>query len=355
MKRVFRKSFIVAIIIVLGCLVFFQLRNNKLNNKEIASLSNIRGRFYPVKTQIVEPEQLSDKLELNGFLIPDIDLDVISETRGRIITIFKEKGSYVNVGDVIAKVDDELLQSQLEATKAAVEQLGKEEKRFMKLYKSNAVPGHQLEEIQLNLKTTQSKLVTAIRQLEDTKIKAPVGGLINDDFIDLGMFISGGSKICNIVSTQSFKLNLKVSEQDLSTVTVGQEVIVKSKIYPKAEFIGKINVIAQKAGMGNSFNVEVGLKNSIKNPLNGGMYVTAELTEKSDSSKIYVPRRAINGSLKDATIYVINKDKALLKNVVVGISIGDKVEIISGLQDGEEVVVAGNYNIYDGAIIKVMN
>lgn len=346
-------TLITAIAVIL--LIFFQLNANKTEMRKMANLANEKGRFYPVKSQKVSQTIYKGKLETSGFLEPKTDLYVLSETQGRVVNIYKKRGDNVIAGDVIAQVDDELLQAQLTATKAAIEQLERDEKRFMRLQKENAVTHRQLEDVQLNLKTTQAKYVTAVRQLNDTKIKAPVSGLINEDFIEMGQFLGGGEKVCNILDISTLKTNVFVSARELQFLKKGQRAIIRSATLPEHEFEGNVLNIAEKAGAGNTFNVEIALNNTANKILKAGMYVNVIIHETKGSEKILIPRRAINGSLKDPSVFLVLEEKAILKNVVAGNSIDDMVEIVGGLKEGDEIVVAGNYNIFDGATVKVIN
>lgn len=354
-NKIIKGSFAVITVIVITVLMFLQLENNKAEINQVKELAKITGRFFPVKTEKVSLKSIREEVLSNGFLRPFTDLYVISETQGRLISIYKEKGDFVKKGDVIAEVDSELLTAQLDATTAAIEQLKKDEARFLSLEAQNAVTRRDLETIQLNLKTNCAKLITAKRQLADTKIKAPISGLINDDFIEPAQFIGAGSKICNIIDINKLKLTIKIPETDLKYTKSGQSAIITSSIFPNEKFNGKVISIADKAGMGNTFDVDIILNNSNKSRLKAGQYVNVCLTQNEAIQKIYIPRKSINGSLKDATIYVVKNDKAILKNITTGNVNKNLVEVTAGLTEGDEIVVAGNYNLYDKATIKVVN
>jgi membrane fusion protein (multidrug efflux system) len=347
--------FIIITVAVVSTLLFIQLEHNKAKINEVTELANITGRYIPVKTEIVQLEAVNEKVVSNGFLKPFTDLYVISETQGRIVHIYKEKGDFVKAGDVIAEVDSELLTAQLNAIKAAIAQLEKDEKRFLTLQAQHAVTRRELETIQLNLKTNTSKLIAAERQLADTRIKAPVSGLINDDYIELGQFVGGGSRICNIVNNNKLKLTIKIPETDLKYIKSGQTANITSSMFPESEFQGKVISIGAKAGMGKSFDVEIILNNSGKNQFKAGQYVNVTLSRKDKTEKIHVSRNSINGSLKDASIYIIQNKKAIAKNITTGHVTGKMVEVISGVSEGDEIVTAGNYNLYNGATVKIIN
>lgn len=340
-------------VIAVGILLFVQLESNKAEIKRITEIANVKGRYIPVQTKTIQPDKLDDKVLSNGFIRPRVDLYVISETQGQILKVFKEKGDFVNKGEVIAEVDSELLAAQLDATSAAISQLEKDEKRFLSLESQNAVTRRDLENVQLNLKTNRAKLITAKRQLADTKIKAPVSGFINDDFIEAGQFVGGGSKICNIVDINELKLTIKITEHELNSTQVGQKAIITSSVYPQEKFTAKVVSIADKAGIGNNFDVELTMNNNHNVRLKAGQYVNVELSNTSTST-ITVPRKSINGSLKSASVFIIENNKAIETAVITGKVSQNMVEIIDGLSLGDELVIAGNYTLYNGATVKVI-
>ena len=353
-NRIVKTIFTIITIGVIGTMLFLQLEKNKSEAKEVTKLANISGRFIPVKVQEVEKSIASIQLSTSGFLRPETDVYVISETQGRITKIYKEKGDRVNAGEIIAEVDSELLKAQYEATKAVITQLEKDESRFLTLESKNAVTRRDLENIQLNLATNRAKLTSAKRQLTDTKIKAPVSGLINDDWLENGQFLGGGSKVCNIIDINRLKLTVKVAESELSLVKDKQQVTITSSIYPEETFTGHVVSIAKKAGMGNSFDVEISLKNTSAKKLKAGQYVNVSIKNTNANPQIFIPRKAINGSLKDATVYVVTNEKAALREITTGFVNGNNIEVVSGLNEGEIIVTTGNYNLYNGAVVKVI-
>lgn len=277
----------------------------------------------------------------------------MSETQGTIEELYKKKGDLVKAGDVIAEVDDEILQAQFNAAEASFIQMQKEVKRFTRLLEENAVTSQKLEEIKLNMKSTEANYISTKKQLANTKIKAPVPGFIENDFIEVGQYIGGGSKICNIIDTQTLKLKISVAESDYKYLKLGQKAVITSKIYPQKNFTGKLSYIGQKAGYGNSFDAEIKVYNT-NNLLKPGMFVEVNITKEHDAQSIYTPRRAIMGSLKEAQVFVVIDSITEIRSITTGNTKNDMVEVLDGLNKNDQLVIDGNYNLYDGAKIRVI-
>ncbi|MCW3807360.1 efflux RND transporter periplasmic adaptor subunit [Plebeiibacterium marinum] len=355
MKKIIRTSTSITIIAVICLLIFLQLKGNKENNQNITELANIKGQHYPVKIITAKPSMFASSINTNGFLQSYTDLNLVAETNGRIVKIYKRKGEHIQVGDTIAKVDDEMLRAQLNATKASYDQLHKEVERFTKLANQNAVTSQQLDEIKLNYETTKAQYISAKKQLNNTCITSPVDGYIEQDFIEIGQFVGNGSVVCNIIDSKNLKLQIEIAEENYKNIGKGMEVEISTSTFPDRDFTGTISYIGKKAGYGNSFNAEVKINNNNEGLLKAGMYVTAKIEITGNTEEYYIPRKAISGSLKDASIYLIVDNKAVLSNVTTGKVINDQVQIINGLKSGDKVVIEGNYSIYNNANVKILN
>ena len=355
MKNIIKKSLYILATILIGVFVFLQLKSNKAETAKVTALATQTGNFYPVKAMTVQSGTMETSMQINGFLQSVTDLNVLAETQGVIKEIYKDKGDFVAKGDVIAKVDDELLAAQLSASKANYEQLKREVDRFTKLQEQNAVTSQKLEEIKLNYESAEANYIAAKRQYDDTRIKAPVGGFIENDFIEKGQYISRNAQICNIIDAKKLKLKISVSEQDYLHIHLGQKVKITTSVYSNTEFEGQINYIGKKAGFGNTFDADITIINDNRNLLKAGMFVTATLTLVNSTPGIYIPRRAINGSLKDASVFMVENGVAVLKSVVTGSIVNNQVEITEGLKSGNQIVTQGNYSIFNGAKVRIMD
>lgn len=354
MKKIIRLSIYTVLAVAICVLAIKQLQKNKATNAETANLANIRAEFYPVKTITAHASVFESNMTTTGFLESETDLVVLSETQGTVTHKYKDKGDFVKKGEVIATVDDELVSAQFAAAKASYEQLQKEVERFTSLYQDNAVTSQKVEEMQLNMESAKANYTSSKRQLENTKIKAPVTGFIEQNFIELGQFIGGGTQVCNIIDITNLKIRITVSEHEYKSLRMGQNAIVGSSIYPQRSFTGKLTYIGQKAGYGNTFNVEVKVENA-DNLLRAGMFVTVSFNQKEKNPSIYIPRRAINGSLKDAFVFVVEGDIVQQRKITTGNLNDTMVEVVGGLSENDRVVTEGNYNLFDGAKVKVMD
>lgn len=340
-----------AILLLTIVAIGWKLRSNKATNQAEARLATVTAKELPVKTKTVKRCTVSSFIEGTGTINSQNDLDLYVETQGRITNIYKKKGQRVTKGELIAKVDAEILIKQAEAAKANYESLLTDLLRMKKLVQEDAATKKQLQDVEVRLSKAKSDHDIVIRHLEDTKIKAPISGYINDDFIEEGMMISGQTKICNIISTENLIVKIELSESEMTLVSKGDQVDIFSGNYPLETFQGTITHVAQKASSNNQFSIEIAIADN--ELLKAGMYIHAKL-KKEKQGAILIARSAIANSLHDASVFVVKNKQVTEQKVAVCQTVGDKVEICKGLSEGDIIVTSGTINLYPGARVKIL-
>jgi RND family efflux transporter MFP subunit len=158
-----------------------------------------------------------------------------------------------------------------------------------------------------------------------------------------------------IVNVSKLKLNVTVNESQVANLKVGTPINVVTNVYPDKTFNGKITFIAAKADASLNFPIEIEISNNANNDLKAGMYGTAKFESKQQTQKIMIaPRSAFVGSVSGNQVFVNENGIAVLKKVTAGRIIGDKVEILDGLKDGDVVITTGQINLTNGSKIEII-
>lgn len=345
---------IVAILLLAVVLGVFKLKSNKQQFKDEVAFSQRTVDKIPVAVEAVKKGVLSEKVVSTGTLEASEVLNLVSETQGKIIKIFREKGDRVSAGDVIAKVDDEVIAANVLTAEANYAQYERDVERLTRLSEENAVTKRDLEQVNIGLKKAKADLITARKALNNTSIKSPIPGYINSDYITVGQLLGGGSPVCEIVNNSKLKLNIRVSEREVYKIKPGQEVTIKLTIFPDKNFTGKIASIAEKADAAMKFNVEITLSNDVDAHLKSGLYAEAELPVMNQEQLI-ISKAGIVGSMESPIVYVAENGRAIKRNLVIGQSNDKQVEVLQGLSAGEKVIVSGQLNLKDGDDVNVIN
>jgi membrane fusion protein, multidrug efflux system len=192
------------------------------NNKEMSAKAESAmqtSKHIPVKTETVGKSPYSIAFTANGTFQPNQELNLQSEASGKVVSIYKRKGDFVSKGDLIAKLDDELIHAELTVSEIKTAQAEKDLARYQNLSGTDAITKKQLEEAENGLEMAKAELKMIQKRLSNTAITAPISGIINQDYLEIGALLSPGMPIADIVNTDFIKLVIKVSEAEVINIS----------------------------------------------------------------------------------------------------------------------------------------
>jgi membrane fusion protein, multidrug efflux system len=345
-------SYIITLCLIV-IVILMLIRNRKDMNVQIA-FSEQKVTNFPVSVHVAQKEPLNTSLEVSGILAPAQELMLMAETQGRVLTIFKKEGQWVNRGEAIAQVDNELMQAELSVTQMNLEKARKDRERADVLSEGGAITQQQHEGLQLNEQAAESRYTVSEKRMEDALIKAPISGYINKLFIKEGGMIGGAVPVCELVNIQSFKMSVKADERDIIKIIPGQEVNIQLASMQEIALKGTVTSVSAKADYALQYGVEIIIPENPGGQLKAGMVAGAVFLFPDKEPGLVIPKSAIIGSMQSPQVYVINGNKAILKSITVSISNGEKVKVDDGLLEGDKVVLAGKLHLYDGADVHIV-
>jgi len=343
------KTYVISAIFVLAATILIggKLAANKSKFKNEVEISQRKVDRIPVSIDTIAIGTLSGNIKATGNLEASAVLNLVSETQGKIIKIYRKKGDYVSAGSTIAKVDDEVISANVLTAEANYAQMQQDVERLTRLAAENAIAKRDLEQANIGLKKAKADLITAQKALSNTTIKSPISGYINNDFITIGQLLGGGSPVCEIVDNTPLKLNVKISEFEVAKVKTGQNVVINLKTFPDKRFSGKIVSIAEKSDMAMKFNIEIVLMDGGNERLRSGLYAEVEFPVKNEA-KIIIKKECIVGSMENPVVYIAENGKAIKRSLILGQSDDKNIEVLSGLSVNEHIITSGQMNLRDG-------
>ncbi len=335
--------------------IFSTLKHNKAIIEENAAEKEEVLTEVPVKVATVEKLVVDNTLSLTGNFEARKELDIIAEAQGRITRLAVVEGQHISKGQIIAKIDDTGLQSQLATANASLQKAQKDVERYERLVKAGAVSQLQFEDIKLSMENAKTNVTALEQQLKYTTVKSPMTGIIKEINVEEGSFATPGAPLATVVDVSLLKMVVKVPETEIIKIKKGQKVAIQTEVYPDHTFTGKVSLISVQADAGRKYEVEIELPNEASFPLKAGMYGTVNIAPEAQKEfALFVPRKSIEGSVKNPQVYLVEGDYVRLKPVQVGAIADDKVIILEGLQEGDQIVVTGQINLEDGKRIKVI-
>ncbi|WP_293299386.1 efflux RND transporter periplasmic adaptor subunit [Pedobacter sp. UBA4863] len=352
MKRVI--TIIVVVVAALGAIAYV-LNNNKKKTKEKTDFIAKGSGAVAVKIALVERKEINLDFTANGTFAPNKELEFSAENSGRVSKVFVQEGSKVSVGTVLARIDAEILSTDRETAEATYQNAVKDLTRYESSFKTGGVTQQQLDQAKLAAENAKLRLKQLQRRLSDANIRSSINGVVNKKMVEVGAVVAPGTKLFELVDVSKLKLKVNVNEGQVANLKIGDAVQIQSSVFPDEKFTGKVTFIAAKADENLNFPIEVEVANNIKNSLRAGMYGTALFKFPKQAPAILVPRTSFVGSVSSNEVYVLNKDnKAETRKVVSGRILGENVEILEGLKEGETVIISGQINLTEGTPVTII-
>lgn len=353
---------IIAVVVVVGLIVWagFTLVNNKKKSEEEISIVAQQNDSIAVQIAKVSYEKINSDYIANGTFLPLQELMITSEAPGKVTKILVKEGQRVKAGQTLAIIKGEAQSVDLSTAEAAYQNALKDNQRMEQALKSGGVTQQQVDMSRLQLQNAKAQVDQARIRVGDTNVKSGIDGIVNQRMIETGTFVSPGMPMFEIVDISALKLRVEVNESQVINYREGDTISVSAAVKPDEKIQGVIHFIASKASASLNFPVEILLQNAADNNLKAGMYGTAIFSsvEKKNQIKpvLAIPREAFVGGLNNAQVFVVNSDQTVhLTKVSIGRNMGSQIEIISGLQEGQNVVTSGQINLTDGAVVRIMN
>jgi len=357
----------VIIIIMLVAISFFFCKAQK----DEGTIAEESFGAAQVKVFKVKRQKISEKLFYTGLIEAQNKIVITPETK-----IYVESGDMVRKGKLLAELDTRAIRLQLEQAQAALavakascNDASRNMERMERLKQENAVSDQQYEKVKLafdladaQLKQAEAAVNLAKYSLNVSLMKAPFSGVIASKNADVGDVINpmmgGYSPSSGVVTLMDFsqvKIEIDVSYQDIVRIKKGQAAWLKVSAFSNKTFPGEVTVVSLVADpMTKKFKVEVRVKNPdlLLRPNTFGE-VVLEVSTHEDS--LVIPQKAV---LKNSHVFLAkgNKakgNKAEKREVKIGLQNTDLVEILQGLEEGDLVIVEGNYGLENGAELEV--
>ena len=203
-----------------------------------------------------------------------------------------------------------------------------------------------------NVANAESQLNQAVRSKSYANVYSPIDGYVAERSADLGEYVSTTSKVATIVKINPLRVRIDIPEQAIPTVSVGQSVSVTTSAWPDRNFSGRIARISPNVSTtSRTLTVEAEIENS-SGVLKPGQFATVRILESRAAPATLVPARAVRTESGVSRVFVIKDGKAQERQVQLGQTEGDLVEIKSGVAENETVATSNVEQLSDGMAVK---
>lgn len=318
-----------------------------------------------VMVQEMQPRDLDKYIKITGKLEGITDVNLMSETNGKVVEIYKNLGDWVNKGDAIGRVDNVDAENQLKQAEAALmageAKLESARINFQvsqNLYQKQMISESEFQQAKSTQKNAQAgyngllaSLEMARKNFENSEFTAPVSGYIAELNLEVGEMVSTGKYITGIVNSKKLIIKTGVSESDISYLNKGDRVIIN---YHGKEYEGKVTGLGIRPASGsNNYPVEIVLSNPQK-VLFPGMVVEGQIFSQTFENVLYTSIENLREKYDQEFVYVINdENRAEIRTVTLGEKVANNVIIASGLEIGDRLVIDGIDSLTEDTLVDV--
>ena len=308
----------------------------------------------PVITAVATNETFTETLEALGSAKANEAVVVTPTVEERVIDILFEDGGSARKGQVLVKLDDSKARYQLEEAQATLREQHKQYQRTHKLAKTNSTSRSRLDEEQSLLEIAEAQVALLEARLRDYTIRAPFSGILGIREISTGAVVDSDTVITTLDDTTIIKLDFTVPETYLGVLKSGMTVSARSPAYPDRNFNGTVTAISSRV---DPETRTLTVRAKVPNPdklLKPGMLLAVILV-KDRSQALIIPEEAVVlDKDKKFALVVTTSNTVEKREILTGRRSPGKVEVISGLDAGQQVIIKGLTRVRPGSSVRVV-
>ena len=306
----------------------------------------------PAEAFLVQPKSVSETIEVPSSLIPMEETKIQSEVSGRVVQLNIQEGGRVSKGALLVKLFDGDLQTQLKKLEVQLQIAEKTLERQQELLKINGISQQDYDLIELDVENLKIDIQAIRISIAKTEIRAPYSGQLGLRLISLGSFISPSEVITTIREVDQLKLEFAIPERYAKSVSKGYKVsfnVDNGSATHMADVIATENNIDAAT---RTLKVRALVKE--RHPeLIPGIFARVNLQLGKDSDALMVPTQAVIPQARGKQVIIYKKDSIVFSNVETGIRDSASVQITSGLQPGDTIIISGLMAIRPASKVKI--
>ncbi len=348
------KIVLIAVIAMVIALIFFYPRmelifsgDEEEPNTGAETVSQQAANALPVNVVEVRPESLDNDLSVTGTLIPNEMVNLRPEVAGLVQSVAFKEGEFVKKGTPLLYLNDDELRAQyqrLEYTKRLFES---QESRQKELLAREAISQEEYDIALNQFNTNLADLSLVEAQLNKMVIRAPFDGVLGLRQVSEGSVIGNTDVIASIVNIDPIKIEFSIPERYANEIKPGATVFFRTNISID-EGVGKVYATEPNIDASTrTLRIRAESPNKDRKFL-PGMFVRVRLVLSTQEDALLVPAESLVPELDGYKVFIVNEGKVESRKVAIGQRTDRRVQIIDGIQPGEQVLTTGILQARDG-------
>lgn len=308
----------------------------------------------PVETTTVIQGDVSSFYSTTATLEAPQEANVVTRISGLIESINVEEGDRVTKGQLLAVIDAKRQRFELARSQAEVEIIEQELNRLKKMSNKEFFSADSMAKLEYNLQAAIAKRDLAALQVQESMVRSPIDGVIATRFVKAGNMAKEFDELFYVVDQDELYGIVHLPEQQLQSLRLGQDAQIFANKHTNETVHAKVLRISPVVdAQSGTFKVTLSVPNQ-KATLKAGMFTRVELRYDTHNNVITVPYNAVVNQDNEFALYVIDGDNATRRAVSLGYREADTVEVVAGIEPGEQIVIRGHQNLKDQSLVEVI-
>jgi membrane fusion protein (multidrug efflux system) len=308
----------------------------------------------PVEVSYPERADVYATFAATAHLASEFEANVVAKVAGEVVEILAEEGDTIAAGQVLARLDGERLRLEMLQARASLEQAEREYERNIDLEARGMISRSMFDGMQFELEALKAQYELAALRYDEATIRSPIDGVVTLRAVRRGEQLQPGAMTFRVTDTSQLQAELKVPQAELAKFKTGQTATLRVDAIP-GRFPARVIRLSPTINTENgTFRVTLAIDNA-DGKLAPGMFARFAVAYEKHESSLTVPERAIVTEDEESAVYLLKDETVVRRAVTLGITDGDRVEILDGVEDGDIVVVDGQGSIRDGSRVLARN
>ncbi len=320
-----------------------------------SALEQASASPVPVEVAVADRGDIFATYEATSTIASDADAPVPARVAGDVVAILVEEGDTVVQGEILARLDGERLRLEMLAAQANLERVRGEYDRLADLHQRNLVSAAMYDGLRFDVEALEAAYQLAKLNYEYASIRAPISGIVSARDIKLGQNLDAGDIAFRITDNRELIAHLQIPQTELSKFRSGHTATLRVDSMPAATFDATIIRISPTIdARSGTFRATAFIDNTDQS-LAPGMFARFTIAYEKHEDVVIIPSEAVVVEDSETSVYVVANGEVDKRTVKIGVRSNGHVEVLSGLDGEETVVVVGQSSLREGSKVLASN
>lgn len=306
----------------------------------------------PVEVVAARSDTVVDAILATGQIEAMQSVELRPDIEGRIAEILVREGAAVARGAPLFKVDDAELRAEVARAEADRDLARQSLARTRELLGQKASSQSELERAEATSRSTEAQLALLKVRLDRTVVRAPFGGVAGERHVSVGDYVTTSTPLVMVQTVSPQRASFQVPERYADQLKVGQQVTFRVAALVGREFTGRVDFVDPLVQLpGRTITVKALVPNP-RRELQAGMFIEVRLATAVRPQAVIIAEDAVLPIQGSSFVWVVQNGKATRRQVELGVRTPGLVEVRSGVESGEQVVVGGQERLAEGAPVQ---